>query len=99
MDVDYAQLQKIYGEPSDEEQRGYSPARCIGCDMKVVSGNPDPRHLSTSYVERHNLTMRMSMRRFTRLTNGFSKKIENHAHMVAIHCMHYNFSRTHKTLR
>jgi IS1 family transposase len=99
MDVDYAQLQKIYGAPSDAEMRRYSPAKCIGADMKVVSGNPDPNHVSTSFVERQNLTMRMSMRRFTRLTNGFSKKIENHAHMVAIHFIHYNFARVHKTLR
>jgi IS1 family transposase len=97
-DIDYAQLQKIYGAPSENEAR-YSPAVCIGCDMKVVSGNPDPKHVSTSYVERHNLTMRMGMRRFTRLTNGFSKKIENHAAMVAIHAMYYNFGRIHKTLR
>jgi len=99
MDVDYAQLQKIYGAPTDAEMRRYSPAQCIGADMKVVSGNPDPDHVSTSFVERQNLTMRMSMRRFTRLTNGFSKKIDNHAHMVAIHFMHYNFARVHKTLR
>ena len=77
----------------------YSPAKCIGTDMKVVSGNPDPRHISTSFVERQNLTMRMSMRRFTRLTNGFSKKVENHAHMIAIHFMHYNFAGVYKTLR
>jgi IS1 family transposase len=96
--VDYAQLQKIYGA-SMEPERQYSPARCIGCDMKVVSGNPDPKHVSTSYVERQNLTMRMGMRRFTRLTNAFSKKIENHAAAVAIHFIHYNFARIHKTLR
>ena len=98
-DIDYAQLQKIYGAPTDAEMRRYSPAQCIGADMKVVSGDPDPKHVSTSYVERHNLTMRMGMRRFTRLTNGFSKKIENHAAMVAIHAAYYNFGRVHKTLR
>ena len=97
MDVDYAQLQKIYGAPCENETR-YSPAVCIGCDMKIVSGNPDPNHVSTSYVERLNLTMRMSMRRFTRLTNGLSKKNESLAAMVAIHFMHYNFARIHKSL-
>jgi hypothetical protein len=98
-DVDYAQLQKIYGAPSDEDTRRYSPATCIGCEMKTVSGDPDPKHVSTSYVERHNLSMRMGMRRFTRLTNAFSKKIQNHAAMVAIYAVHYNFARIHKTLR
>ena len=97
-DVDYAQLQKIYGAPSENDTR-YSPATCIGCEMKIVSGNPDPKHVSTSYVEQHNLTMRMGMRRFTRLTNGFSKKIDNHAAMIAIHAVYYNFARIHKTLR
>lgn len=99
LDVDFAQLQKIYGAPSDADQRRYSPAKCIGTDMKVVLGNPDPQHVSTSYVERQNLSMRMGMRRFTRLTNGFSKKIENHAHQIAVYFFHYNFCRVHKTLR
>src|SRR5271166_787912 len=98
MDVDYAQLQKIYGASLETETR-YSPATCIGCDMKVVSGNPDPKHVSTSYVERNNLTMRMHMRRFTRLTNGHSKKIDNHRHAVALHYMYYNFCKIHQTLR
>jgi IS1 family transposase len=97
--VDYAQLIKVYGAASDSPETRYSPATCIGCESKVVIGNPDPKHISTSYVERQNLTMRMSMRRFTRLTNGFSKKLENLRHAVAIHYMHYNFCRIHKTLR
>ncbi len=97
--VDYAMLQKIYGHDTGEPSTRYSPAQCIGtkCDTKI--GNPDSAHVSTSYVERANLTMRMGMRRFTRLTNGFSKKVENHAHAVAIHMMHYNFARVHKSLR
>lgn len=99
MDCDHAMLHKIYGAPSDEEMRRYSPARCIGCDMKVISGNPDPKHVSTSYVERQNLTMRMSMRRFTRLTNAFSKKVDNHRHAIALYFMYYNFCRVHQTLR
>jgi len=98
-DIDYAMLQKIYGAPSSEEARRYSPARCIGCDLKVVSGDPDPKHVSTSFVERQNLTMRMHMRRFTRLTNGFSKKVDNHRHSVSLHYMFYNFCRIHQTLK
>ena len=97
-EVDYAQLHKIYGAPTPDESR-YSPATCIGCDMKTVMGDPDPQHVSTSYVERQNLTMRMSMRRFTRLTNAFSKKVDNHGHAVALYFMYYNLCRVHSTLR
>jgi IS1 family transposase len=96
--VDYAMIQKIYGT-SEEHERRYSPAVCIGAKKATVQGNPDPKHISTSYVERQNLTMRMSMRRFTRLTNAFSKKLENHVAAVALHFMYYNFCRIHQTLR
>lgn len=95
--VDFAQLVKVYGASQDEIR--YSPAECLGTETKIVSGSPKSEHISTSFVERQNLTMRMGMRRFTRLTNGFSKKVENHFYAVAIHFMHYNFCRVHKTLR
>jgi IS1 family transposase len=99
-DVDYAMLDKIYGAPSgSKNERKYSPGECCGTRKLRVEGNPDIAHVSTSYVERQNLTMRMHMRRFTRLSNGFSKKIENHIHAVALHMMYYNFVRLHKTLR
>ncbi|MDQ1693804.1 MAG: hypothetical protein QOH85_1339, partial [Acidobacteriaceae bacterium] len=97
-EIDYAQLIKIYGA-SGEAQTRYSPGQCIGIDCKAVTGAPDPKHISTSFVERQNLTMRMSMRRFTRLTNAFSKKLENHMAAVALHFMYYNFARIHSTLR
>lgn len=97
-DIDYATLTKIYGVDPQAERR-YSPPICLGCDTKVIAGDPDPKHISTSYVERQNLTMRMSMRRFTRLTNAFSKKVENHAAAVALYFMWYNFGRVHQTLR
>ncbi len=96
--VDYAMLQKIYGTPPEGQKR-YSPPECIGCKKASIQGNPAPQHISTSYIERQNLTMRMSMRRFTRLTNAFSKKVENLAAAVALHFMHYNFCRVHQTLR
>jgi IS1 family transposase len=98
MDVDYTMLIKLYGNPAQPDTR-YSPGVCIGTESVPVIGNPDPRHISTSYVERQNLTMRMSMRRFTRLTNGFSKKVENHEHMLAIYFLYYNLCRVHATLR
>jgi IS1 family transposase len=97
-EIDYAMLYKHYGQDPREDERRYSPAVCTGIDIRPMTGNPDPEKISTSYVERQNLTMRMGMRRFTRLTNGFSKKVENLAHAVALHYMHYNFARPHKTL-
>jgi len=97
-EIDYAQLVKVYGQSRDGAVR-YSPASFLSARKEVIRGNPDPAHISTSYNERQNLTMRMGMRRFTRLTNGFSKKAENHAHAVALHYLHYNFARVHKTLR
>jgi IS1 family transposase len=100
-DIDYSMLIKLYGEPpsSPEAARRYSPSECVGTRTENITGNPDPKHVSTSYAERANLTMRMAMRRFTRLTNAFSKKLENHAHMVALYALWYNFVRIHKTLR
>ena len=99
-DIDYAMLVKLYGnEPNQGPERKYSPNVCLGARPTTVAGNPDMAHVSTSYVERQNLTMRMSMRRFTRLTNGFSKKLENLGHAVALHFMYYNFGRIHQTLR
>jgi IS1 family transposase len=97
-DIDYAMLVKLYGNDRESETR-YSPAECIGCRAIPISGEPKARHISTSYVERQNLTMRMQMRRFTRLTNAFSKKITNHSNAIALHFMHYNFCRIHQTLR
>jgi IS1 family transposase len=96
-DIDYAMLVKMYGYDPAGEAR-YSPAKCIGTDKLVIQGNPDIKQVSTSYIERQNLTMRMNMRRFTRLTNGFSKKMENLEYAVALHYMYYNFCRVHKSL-
>jgi len=102
-EIDYAQLVKIYGTQvgpgSQSSEIRYSPAQCMGARKAVISGQPEYAHISTSHTERQNLTMRMSMRRFTRLTNGFSKKVENHEAAVALHFMYYNFARVHMSLR
>lgn len=97
-EIDFSQLIKIYGN-SEESQKRYSPAQCIGTEKIKINGNPKEESVSTSYVERQNLTMRMNMRRFTRLTNAFSKKVENLGHALALHFMYYNFCRIHQTLR
>jgi IS1 family transposase len=98
-EIDYAMLVKVYGASNENPESRYSPATCIGCRTGVLAGKPDPKHISTSLVERSNLSMRMGMRRFTRLTNGHSKKVENHGHQVALYFMHYNFCRVHSSLR
>jgi hypothetical protein len=97
-DVDYSILQKIYGAPLEDEKR-YSPAQCIGVDIRHVTGNPSPEHISTSYVERQNWTVRTKMRRYTRLSNGFSRKLRNHAAATALNYFAYNFIQIHRTLR
>src|SRR3989440_67576 len=100
-DIDYGMLVKLYGAETNGQghERKYSPSECVGARKDTIIGNPDPKHVSTSYTERANLTMRMSMRRFTRLTNGFSKKLQNHEYLVALYALWYNFVRIHKTLR
>ena len=98
-DIDYAMLVKLYGATSEGAKGRYSPAECIGARKVAIEGSPDMDHVSTSYAERQNLTMRMQMRRFTRLTNAFSKKFENHMHMVAVYTVWYNFVKQHKTLK
>jgi IS1 family transposase len=98
-DVDYAQLVKLYGPTSESAKGHYSPAECTGAHKQRIEGSPDPKHISTSFAERSNLSVRMHTRRFTRLTNGFSKKVENHTYSVALFAMYYNFVRIHKTLR
>lgn len=97
--IDYTQLVKLYGVDPTDDQRRYSPAKCIGTERNWITGDPDPDHVSTSFIERQNLTLRMNQRRFTRLTNAFSKKIENHAAAVALHFQFYNFARPHKSLK
>ena len=97
-EIDFSQLVKIYGN-TEESQKRYSPAQCIGTEKIKINGNPKDESISTSYVERQNLTMRMNMRRFTRLTNAFSKKVENLGYALALHFMYYNFCRIHQTLR
>lgn len=98
-EVDYAMLVKLYGSEGAEAEKRYSPAKCLGCERHIINGMPDRKHISTSFAERANLTMRMNMRRFTRLTNAFSKKLENHCHALSLYFMHYNFVRVHQTLR
>jgi len=98
-DINYAMLQKIYGAAPDSTKGRYSPAECIGTRQQIIEGRPDPKHISTSFAERQNLTMRMHMRRFTRLTNAFSKKFENHMHMVALYTVWYNYVKQHKSLK
>lgn len=99
IDIDFAQLVKQYGHGESEGPSRYSPPECIGCKKDWITGSPDQEHISTSFVERQNLTMRMRIRRFTRLTNAFSKKLENHEHAIALHFFHYNFIRIHQSLR
>jgi hypothetical protein len=98
-DVDYAQLVKLFGAAPESMKGRYSPAECIGARKERIEDNPDPKHVSTSYAEHQNLTMRMQMRRFTRLTNAFSKKFENHMHMVALYTVWYNYVKQHKSLK
>ena len=98
-DINYAMLVKVYGAAPDSTKGRYSPAECVGAHKQVIEGKPDPKHISTSFAERQNLTMRMHMRRFTRLTNAFSKKFENHVHMVALYTVWYNYVKQHKSLQ